>query len=59
VPRWVGIVAQVRLVGVGRDLVLRRGGPGGAQGAAADLLAELVERVAHISYLDPSSTEVA
>jgi hypothetical protein len=40
-------VPEISLVGVRRDLVLHRGGSGRAEGAATDLLAELVEQVAH------------
>jgi hypothetical protein len=46
-PSGIGLVPEVGLVGVGRDLVLRRGEAGRGQGTEADLLAELVERVAH------------
>ena len=45
--RGVGVVPQVGVLGVPRDLVLDDGGPGGVQGALADLLGELVEGVVH------------
>jgi hypothetical protein len=46
-PGRIGLVAEIGLVSIGRNLVLHRGKTGGAQGAEAYLLRELVERVAH------------
>jgi hypothetical protein len=45
--RGVRLVPEVGVLGVGRDLVVGDGEPRGAEGFLADLLAELVEAVAH------------
>jgi hypothetical protein len=45
--RGVGLVAEVGVLGLRRYFVLGDGAPTGAEGFLADLLAELVEMVAH------------
>src|SRR5262249_23471011 len=43
----VGVVPEVGMLSVARDLVLHDGRPGGVERAFADLLGELVKRIVH------------
>jgi hypothetical protein len=45
--RWIRFVAEIGVVGVGRNLVVGDGDAGGGKGRKADLLAELVEAISH------------
>ena len=47
VPRGIRLVAEIGVVRVGRDLVVRDGEAGGGKGREANLLAELVEAISH------------
>jgi len=47
VPRGVGLVQEVGVLGVPRDLVLNDSDTGGIEGSLADLLGDLIERIAH------------
>ena len=46
-PRWIGLVAEVGVLGLRGDLIVRHRRAGGTESFLADLLGELIEAVAH------------